>query len=155
MAEAFGTFDQYAVGHYEGQLADNSMTDILARFADGVDVPAGRAVIDTANKGADLPTGTEVANGIALRLYARDNVAGDNPVPTYADGEEFSMLRVGRVWVKTLAATTAGDSVYVVPSTGELTNDPAGGTNIQLPNAVFKTDADADALALVQMNGAD
>lgn len=153
MATAFDTFDQYSFGHYEGQIEDRSMADVVSRAAEGSAIGYGLAVIDTDIRSAKLPTGSEVSNGITARESVRDNSAGDNPDPQYAQNHEMSVVRVGRIWVASVGGSAFGDSVYVVPDTGELTNDPAGGTNIQLPNAAFKSAASAGGLALVQLDG--
>lgn len=155
MGTAHDTFDQYAIGHYEGQIEDRSLADVVSRLAKGSDIGYGLATIDINNREARLPTGSEVSNSITVRETVRDNPAGSNPTPVYPQDTEMSNIRVGRIWVTTVDGAAFGDDVYVVPDTGELTNDPASGTNIQFPNAAFKSDAAAGELALVQLNGTD
>lgn len=153
MGTAFDTFNQYAFGHYPGQIEDRSMADVVSRAASGSDIGYGLAVIDTGIRDAALPTGTEVSNGITVRETMLDNPAGDNPVPVYKQDHEMSVIRVGRVWVTTVDGAAIGETVYVVPGTGELTNTANTGTNIELPGAVFKSAAAAGEMALVQLNG--
>lgn len=153
MATAFDTFDQYALGHYPGHMEDRGMADVVSRLAVGSDIGYGLAVKDIDNRSAELPTGSEVSSGITLREDVRDNPAGDNPTAVYPEDHEMSVIRVGRVWVTTVDGAVAGEDVYVVPATGALTNTDDTGTNIQLPGATFKTDADAGGIALVQLNG--
>lgn len=153
MSTAFDTFNQYALGQYPGQLEDRSHADVVTRLASGSDIGYGLAVIDTGYKTAELPTGSEVSNGITVRETVRDNPAGDNPTPVYPQDHEMSVVRVGRIWVTTVDGAAAGDDVYVVPATGALTNVAGATPNIQLPNAKFKTAAAAGELALVQLDG--
>ena len=153
MATAFDNFDQYADLAYEGQVADRGNVDIVSRVANGSDINYGRAVRDIDQRAARLPTGSEVSHGITVRETVRDNPAGDNPTPVYPQGEAMSVMREGRMYVATVDGAAVNDSVYVVPDTGELTNDAAGGTNIQLAGAAWKSAANAGGIALVQLNG--
>lgn len=153
MATAFDTFSQYGFGHYAGQIEDLGLSDIVSRSAGSGDIGYGLAVIDVDQRTAKLPSGAEVANGISIRESVRDNAAGDNPVPGYPEDHEMSVLRVGRIWVTTAAAAAPGGAVYVTPTTGVITSDPAAGVNIQLPNAAFKSTAGAGEIALVQLDG--
>ena len=158
MATAFDTFDQYSLGHYEGQVEDRGMADIVTRLAVDSDIGYGLAVIETDERSASLPTGAEVSNGITIREAVRDNPAGDNPTPGYEQDHEMSVIRVGRVWVKSVDGSAVNDLVYVVPGTGQLTNAADDGesvptANIQLPGAKFKSVSGAGELALVQLNG--
>lgn len=155
MGIAHDTFNQYALGHYPGQIEDRGMADVVTRVASGSDIGYGLGVIDTDVRAAKLPTGAEVSTGITVRETVRDNDAGTNPEPVYPQDHEMSVLRVGRIWVTTVDGAAVGDDVYVVPDTGEITNVAASGTNIQLPNAAFKSSASAAEMALVQLNGSD
>lgn len=155
MGIAHDTFNQYALTHYPGQLEDRSLADVVSRVASGSDIGYGLGVIDIDIRSAKLPTGSEVSTGITVRETVRDNDAGTNPAPLYDQDDEMSVLRVGRIWVETVDGSAVGDDVYVVPATGAITNDPAAGTNIQLPNAAFKSAAGAAEIALVQLNGSD
>lgn len=155
MATAFDTFDQYGFGYYDGQLEDRGMADVVSRIADGGDIGYGLGVIDTGLRSAALPAGSEVSTGITLRETVMDNPSGDNPTPVYREGETMSVVRVGRVWVTTVDGAAVGDTVYVVPATGAITNDADTGTNIAIPNAAFKSAAAAGERALVQLNGAE
>lgn len=155
MGIAHDTFNQYALTHYPGQLEDRGMADVVSRVAQGSDIGYGLGVIDTDVRSAKLPTGAEVSTGITVRETVRDNDAGTNPAPIYDQDHEMSVLRVGRIWVETVDGAAVGDSVYVVPDTGAITNTAGGGTNIQLPNAAFKSAANAGEMALVQLNGND
>ena len=153
MATAFDTFDQYGIGHYAGQVEDMGLADIVSRAASGSDIGYGLGVIDVDQRSAALPTDSEVSNGITIRESVRDNEAGDNPSTVYPEDHEMSVIRVGRVWVSTVDGADVGEDVYVVPATGAITNDDDDGTNIQLPNAAFKSAAGAGELALVQLDG--
>lgn len=153
MANAFDTFDQYAFGQYDGQMEDRAMADVVSRIATGSAIGYGVAVFETSQREARLPTGSEVSKGITVRETVRDNPAGDSPTPQYDEGEAMSVIRVGRVWVSTVDGAAHNDDVYVVPDTGELTNTANTGTNIQLPNAKWKSDANAGGRALVQLDG--
>jgi len=155
MATAFDTFDQYAFGQFDGQIEDRSHADVVSRIAEGSDIGYGLGVIDTGQRTAKLPTGSEVSTGITVRETVRDNAAGDNPTVVYPQGETMSVIRAGRVWTTTADGAAVGDSVYVVPSTGAITNAADGGTNIQIPNAAFKSAASAGGRALIQLNGSE
>lgn len=154
MSTAFDTFNQYGFGQFDGQVEDRAHADIVSRLANGSDIGYGLGVIDIGSREARLPTGSEVSTGITVRETVTDNPAGDNPTPVYEQDEAMSVIRVGRVWATTDAGSAHGDDVYVIPDTGVITNDPASGTNIQLPNATFKSAAAAGERALVQLNGA-
>ena len=155
MGTAFDTFDQYAFGQFDGQIEDRGLADVVSRIASGSDIGYGLGVIDDGQRSAKLPTGSEVSTGITVRETVRDNAAGDNPTVVYPEGHTMSVIRVGRVWTTTTDGAAIGDSVYVVPSTGVITNTDSGGTNIQLPNAAFKSAASAGGRALIQLNGAE
>jgi len=155
MATAFDTFNQYVDRAFNGQIEDRAMADVVSRVAEGSAIGFGLGVIDTGPRSAKLPTSTEASNGITVRETVRDNQSGDNPTVEYEQGDGMSVIRVGRVWATSDAGAAVGDSVYVIPSTGVLTNDAAGGTNIQLSNAAFKSTAAAGELALVQLNGSE
>lgn len=151
MATAFDTFTQYAADAYPGQIADRAMLDTVTRLAVGSAIGYGLGVIDLDDRSARLPTGSEVANGITVRETVRDNNASDAAV--YPEDHEMSVLRVGRIYVTTVDGAAVGDSVYVVPDTGEITNVAGATPNIQLPNAAFKTAASAGGIAMVQLDG--
>ena len=155
MGTAFDTFDQYAFGQFDGQIEDRAHGDVVSRIAEGSDIGFGLGVIDPGPRSAKLPTGSEVSSGITVRETVRDNPAGSNPTTVYDQGEAMSVIRVGRVWVTTTDGASVGDDVYVVPSTGAITNTDNSGTNIQLPNAAFKSSASGGGRALVQLNGAE
>lgn len=154
MGTAFDTFNQYAFGQFPGQIEDRGLADIISRLAEGSDIGYGLAVRDTGYRTARLPTGAEVSHGITVRETVRENPAGDTPTPVYPQNNEMSVIRVGRIWVNTVDGAAPGDSVFVVPDTGELTNVAGATPNIQLPNASFKTTAAAGEIALVQLDGA-
>lgn len=155
MATAFDTFDQYAFGHFDGQIEDRGHADVVSRIASGGDIGYGLGVIDNGQRSAAIPTGSEVSTGITVRETVRDNAAGDNPTVVYPEGHAMSVIRVGRVWATTVDGAAVGDDVYVVPDTGELTNEAGATPNIQLPNAAWKSAAGAGERALVQLNGSD
>jgi hypothetical protein len=151
---AFDTFDQYALGHYVGQIADVSLADIVSRNAQEV-IQAGLAVVDGADRAASLGNATSTPTGIAARMYVSEvDAETGNPVMSYAEGDEMTVLRLGRIWVETVGGAAVGDDVYVT-STGELTNTDNAGANLAFPNATFKSAADAGGIALVQLNGSD
>ncbi len=151
MATAFDTFSQYAGDAYPGLIADRAMADVVSMVATGSDVQYGRAVRQTGYREAALPTGSETSTGITVRETVTDNDVNNDPL--YREGETMSVMRVGRIWVTTVDGAAVGDSVYVVPDTGELTN--ASTDNTQLPNAAFKSEAEAGGLAVVQLNGTE
>ena len=151
MATAFDTFNQYADQAYPGQIADLGMADIVTRVASGSDIGYGLGAIDNGEGSAALPTGSEVSNGITVRESMRDNNASDEAI--YPQDHEMSVMRVGRIFITTVDGAAVGDSVYVVPSSGAITNTDDTGTNIQLPNAAFKSAASAGGIALVQLDG--
>lgn len=153
MGTAFTDFPQYGIGHYPGQVEDYGMADIVSRVADSSAIGYGVAVIEIDRRSARLPTGAEVSHGITVRESVQDNPAGDNPTPEYEQDHEMSVMRVGRINVTTVDGAAFDDNVYVVPDTGELTNTDNAGTNIQLPNAAFKSAAAAGEIALVQLDG--
>ena len=153
MATAFNEFDQYGLGHYPGHLEDRGMADVVSRLAQGSDIGYGLGVVDVDNRTAKLPTGTEASNAITIRDSVRDNPAGNNPEAVYPVDHEMSVIRVGRVWVKTSAGSASGEDVFVIPGTGEITNTSNTGVNIQIVGATFKTAVVAGGIALVQLNG--
>jgi len=155
MATAFDTFDQYAFGHYSGQIEDRSLADVVSRLASGSAIGYGRAVVDVDERSAKLPGEGDTPTAITVRETVRDNPAGDDPTPEYPEDTEMSAIRVGRVWVVTDVETETGDQVYVVPDTGELTNDDDGGGNIEFPGATFKSAPDQSGASLIQLNGSD
>ena len=153
MATAFDTFDQYALGHYDGQIEDRSHADVVSWLATGSAIGYGLAVHYTGDKEAALPTDSEASNGITVRETVRDNAAGDNPDVEYDQDTEMSVLRVGRVWVTVDSGAAVGDTVYVVPDTGRISNTDDSGTNIEFVGASFLTAASAGDRALIQLNG--
>jgi hypothetical protein len=152
MGTAFDTFNQYSDTAIEGQLQDRELADVVSLVALNSDIGYGLGVYQASYQEAELPTGAEVSSGITVRETLHDNPSGSNPTPIYEEGETMSVLRVGRIWVNTVDGAAPGDDVYVVPSTGALTNSSTN--NIQLPNASFISTASAGELALVQLNGA-
>lgn len=126
MGTAFNSFDQYALGHYDGQVEDRSLADIVSRVASGGDIGYGVAVADNSVRSARIVTGYDVPSGITVRETVRDNPVGDDPTPVYSQDHEMSVLRVGRIWVTTKNGAADGHPVYAVPDTGELTDDPNG-----------------------------
>ncbi len=153
MATAFDTFNQYASLAYPGQIEDRSMADVVSRLASGSDIGYGLAVTDNGTRSAALPTGALVSTGITVRESLRDNGAGDNPTPVYPEDHEMSVIRAGRIWATTVDGAAVGEPVYVVPTTGALTNVTTN--NIAMPGATFKSAAAAGDVALVQLNGND
>lgn len=149
---AFDTFDQYAFGHYPGQVEDMGLQEIVTRLAIGSDIGYGLAVSDIDNRSASLVSDDYTnPTGITVRESVRDNNSDDTPV--YPEDHEMSVMRVGRIWVTVADGATAGDPVYVDPDDGSIVSTAYG--NTQFPNATFKTTAAAGELALVQLNGND
>lgn len=152
MGKAFDTFDQYAFGHYPGQIEDLSLSDVVTRRALGSDIGFGLAVADDNRYSASLLDDEyTVPTGITVRESVRDNAAGDNPTTLYPEDTEMSVLRVGRIWVSVADGAVAEAAVYVDPADGSIVSTSGG--NTQFPNAKFKTDASAGELALVQLDG--
>lgn len=162
MATAFDTFNQYADVAYEGQIEDFSMSDLITFVVEGAPVPYGRAVIQgTADMGGKLPAaaaafviGVSVMQPVAVAgsyLTGSNNTAG-NPVGSRPVGQESTALAYGRIWVKTVAGSTPGQQVYVVPNTGEFTNATTAG-NLLWPGATFLRTAAAGAFTTIQVRG--
>lgn len=158
MAVAFDTFNQYASIAYEGQVNDLSMADLETFVAEGAAaIPYGRALIPgTAPKSGKLPAAA-AALFIGINVMRPVAVAGaypgtGNPVGASAIGMEATNITYGRVWVKTLGGATRGQPVYALPTTGEITNAATAGNHL-LPGARFMTDAAANGMALVQLQG--
>lgn len=161
MAVAFDTFNQYAGVAYEGQIEDFSMSDLITFVVETAPVPYGRAVIQgTADMGGKLPgtagafvIGVSVMQPVAVAgsyLTGSNNTAG-NPVGSRPVGQESTALAYGRIWVKTVAGSTPGQPVYIVPNTGEFTNAASG--NMSFPGATFLRTAAAGAFTTIQVRG--
>jgi hypothetical protein len=161
MATAFDTFNQYAGVAYEGMLNDLSMADIETFVPAGtVDIPFGRGLVKgTAAKSGQLPTaaagyfiGINVFRTVAVSGQYPGTLAQGNPVGAARIGLESSNISFGRVWVKTIGGATAGQQAYMVPLTGEITNATTAGNHL-IPGARFVTDAAANGLAILQLQG--
>ncbi|MHA7916007.1 structural cement protein Gp24 [Alloalcanivorax xenomutans] len=150
MGQAFDTFNQYAFGHYEGQIEDRNLADVVTRLiVDTGGVGYGRAVCDIDDRSAEVAKAGLIPNGITVRETVRDNNAEDQP--GYPGAHEASVIRVGRIWVKAPGAAAKG-TVYVTPDTGEITAASGGGA-LTFAGAKFLTDAGEGDMALVQLNG--
>lgn len=157
MAVAFDTFNQYAGIAYEGMINDLSMADLETFVPELTAIPFGRGVVPSvAAKSARLPAAT-AALFLGISVFSPVMVSGaypgnGNPVGAYPIGRESTLVSYGRVWVKTVAGATRGQPVYMVPTTGEITNAATTGYHL-IPGARFLTDASANGLAVVQLQG--
>lgn len=91
--------DLYLVKGMEGQKADTNFDDVLSRFA-STDVPFGKGLVEGVGAGnSELPSASgQIFDGVALHTHSSSaTLAG---VRLYIAGEAISLLRRGRVWVK-------------------------------------------------------
>lgn len=152
MGTAFDTFNQYAFGHYPGQIEDRAGAEIVTKLAIQSDIGFGLAVADIDYRSAALVDSEYTdPTGITVRETVRDNEAGNNPTTVYEEDTEMSVMRRGRIWVAVSDGAAAEDPVYVDPADGTIKSGSTG--NTQFPNATFKTSASAGELALVQLDG--
>lgn len=145
---------------FPGMLADSSRTKDAVTKAQGeasAEIPFGAVVAQGASEGkAILPAvGTAVLLGVVLHShdYAKPTELGDTGLKPKTS---LSVLRVGRVWVRTETAVAVNDPVHVryagAGDKGAVRNAAVVGETIQLVSARFVTAAAAGGLAVLELD---
>ena len=151
--------NEYMEKGLAGQLADIGTSDIVTRLnAQGDVVPFGVFVTKGAAEGqAALPTASaQVTGPVGLGVTLRSHTQPQNE--GYADGDPMSVIKKGRVWVPVEDAVTAESEAFVrfvaagAEQLGAFRSDADGTDAVALPGAKFVSDAEAGALALVDLN---
>ena len=142
---------------YAGQLGDPG-TDAYAVTGLAEDaLTAGQPVLrgtDPARQAKAIPDGATVDETTLLGWALLDTTRPYDAADPIEAGDSVAVLRRGRVWVKTSAAVTAGNPVYVGNATAQL-GDIADATGVGLtlcPGARFATSTSGAGLALVEVN---
>lgn len=144
----------------EGQLADSAFKDAISALAEGA-IPMGKLVIrgtDPVKQGklpgasGDVTTAAGVL-GVSIHDQAREaDLAG---VVTNLDKSAVSVLRRGRIVVKTEEAVTPADPVVVRFSAGGLGvgsfAKTAGAAHAALAGAKWMSSAAANGFAVLEL----
>lgn len=149
------SYNRYYGEAFEGMKADMQAYNTVSKLNKGASViPFGRAVFTDGDDGMKLPaTGATAAEfiGITFRELTRaftvaEATGGIGAVPQF----DATVMTMGVIWVKPAVAVEKDDPVYVVLTTGVLTN-VAGTDNVLIPNAKFVSTATAGAMAKVSL----
>ena len=131
-------------------------------FTNNSSIPFGRLVVQgpISDDGVCLPYHSSLITGVlTVGVTIRDNVFDDTADLGYTAKATMSVLRKGKVWVTTEAATTPHTVVYVrhtINSTytarGTFSSSADSATCSLLRGAVWKTTATAQGTALLEIN---
>ena len=144
-----------------GDKADSGFDDVISRVAEGA-VRFGRlCVLGTdEDRQCQEPSATgqvsdpESVLGFAIRSHA---IESDSAVtdPEYKDKQMVSIMRHGRVYLKSTSAFAPTDSVFVShtgANAGLVRNDNDGGNATLLAGARFRDTGVADDVATVEID---
>lgn len=145
LAGQIATMTPYTVDSYEVTGAPSSGDGL--RFGYGVRAGTNLGECQAGAQGT-ASTLTDFL-GVAVSDHARE---GGDPENAYVNGNIAAVLSRGDIWVPVEAAVTAGDSVAVNNSTGQL-GDTADGTHSPVPGRWMTTQATANGLAMVRLFG--
>jgi hypothetical protein len=131
----------------------NRMVDYNAvtRSAGGSDIPACRAVSQSASNDIDCVIGGTLVGFIGITILDPTNVqpiGSGTPLDAYARYTNVGILTKGEIFATTVVATLAGDPVHFVAVDGTLTNTGAIGP---IPGARWKYARLANELNVVQL----
>lgn len=147
----------YGKAGFPGQIYDTMFTDKASYSAEGA-VPFGAIVRLGTNKErqvAAVGTGAgqaALAFGVAVMTYATEQDASGNV--GYGNTQSVSVMKRGRIWVKTNDAVVAGAAANLVLANGTVTDEAVGAgieafTNFSLK---FITGTTAAGIAVVEIN---
>lgn len=147
----------YGKAGFAGQIYDTMFTDKMSYSAEGA-VPFGAVVRLGTNKErqvAAVGTGAgqgALAIGVAVMTYATEQDASGNV--GYGNTQTVSVMKRGRIWVKTNDAVVAGSVANLVLSNGTFTDEAvaAGVEAFTAFTARFITGTTAAGLAVVEIN---
>jgi hypothetical protein len=147
-------YNQYMTAGEAGLLADTGFTDKVSYAAEGA-VPFGAAIALGTNperQGKVAASGAAVI-GIAIRAANLEQPVGGG-APSYADKSMVSVLKRGRIWVKTNDAVAAGSTANLVLANGTFTDASvaAGIEALTQVSVKFVTGTTAAGLAIVEVN---
>ena len=148
---------QYGQAGFAGQIYDTMFTDKMSYSAEGA-VPFGAVVRLGTNKErqvAAVGTGAgqgALAIGVAVMTYVAEQDAAGNV--GYANTQTVSVMKRGRIWVKTNDPVVAGAAANLVLSNGTFTDEAvaAGVEAFTAFSAKFITGTTAAGLAVVEIN---
>lgn len=143
---------------YEGKLFDLGNTDILSYKAE-VAMPFGSfGVLGADAESVKLPAvagDLDAVNclGVVVRTHTVENGFDGGVSGTHKVGEVVSMIKKGRVFVKTVTDFNATDAVYVGFQNGEegKISNAASADRVLLANAKFINSGLAGELAVLDL----
>jgi hypothetical protein len=147
----------YGKAGFAGQIYDTMFTDKMSYSAEGA-VPFGAIVRLGTNKErqvAAVGTGAgqaALAIGVAVMTYATEQDASGNV--GYGNTQTVSVMKRGRIWVKTNDAVVAGAAANLNLSNGTVTDEAVAAGIEAFTNfsAKFITGTTAAGLAVVEIN---
>lgn len=154
------TFGQYMEPAYAGLIADSAFHDVMS-YSAGTAIPYGRAVVLGANRERQVnAAGTGVGQGaLVVGIAAASYVAETaypftSSDPAYAITETVSVLKRGRIWMRTNDAVVAGSVANLVLANGNVTDEAvaAGIEAFTQFRATFITGTTAAGLAIVEID---
>lgn len=139
------SYNRYMTAGAPGAAATTHGWDADTKQAEGT-IPFGLAV----SKGV-ADDGAVKASTLFIGVSMRDvTIVHDTP-DQYEEGDNMAVMTRGDIWVRAKEAVVAQTAVKYDTSTGEL--GKAAGTAIT--GAVWKTSADAGAMAICRLNGGE
>ena len=99
----------------------------------------------------------ECALGVAANTFigitVKDPTRGPEDDDEYDQGSHVNVLYRGDIWVEVTHAVTVGGDVTAATTTGGLSSEAAGATQIAISGARWMTAAAANGLAIVRLSG--
>ena len=144
------TMNQYGAPGFPGLLDGIGPKNVRSYAAEEV-IPFGHPVRLGTNKEQEVLKATTGANAIGFTLHDHAHESTAAGVSQYDPTETSSVLTMGRLWVKTSGAVTAGDVANLTVATGTLTGAAvaAGIEAFTQINVRFITSTTAAGIAIV------
>lgn len=153
MATAQTTYSNAPAAGLPGQIANEEQSNIISKIVEtsgGIDFgqPCARSATAANENSCRLMASGASFLGVAVLNRA---VGADASSPdTYAENTVAAIITEGPVYVTVGETVVPGDDVYWNSSTGKY-GTTSGGSNVQLADATFETNAVANGVAIISL----
>lgn len=134
-----------------GKLANYQNTQADSKAVGTNSIKFGQAVQVTESIAAPCTTGNFFGVALAKNYVDEINFNDDSKTGLYRQGEMVAVLRKGSIWVQVDEDVKEGELASVKP-TGNFSVASTAEDSTDKPIGIFQTSAQADGLAILQIN---